>query len=97
MNTYFVPCTVCSDAEANIKVYDIIPVNARHDIILLGKQDAHTEKKKRTAGQYHGALHCTQTIITTGVHKLPQMVTSGPQCHTNIIIFCECLDTKVRI
>lgn len=45
MNTYFVPCTVCSDAEANIKVYDIIPVNARHDIILLRKM--HTQKRKR--------------------------------------------------
>lgn len=94
MNTYFVPCTVCS----NIKAYDIIPVHIRHDIILLGKQDAHTRKENRGAvRQYHGALHCMQTISTTGIHKLTWMVTSGSQCHINIIILCECLDMKVRI
>lgn len=42
MNTYFVPRTVCSDDEANIKVYDRIPVPARLDINLLDNR-MHTQ------------------------------------------------------
>lgn len=67
MNAYFVPWTVCSDAEANIKAYDIIPVHARHDIILLGKEDKHTQRKKKEARSGSSTEHyIAGTILQAG-------------------------------